>query len=125
MQLILKDLDEKLQHFKNKVESIHSIKMNSEVWDYFVELIKSVLKNLWDKDITIEIPNFLLNEDGSIDIDWENEIFELLIVITEDNTIDIYGEKLDSPGDEVEIKVSKKLARKWIIDWLETILYTN
>ena len=64
------------------------------------------------EDLEAPFPLVLPNIDGSLDIDWETELFELLINFSPDpeELIHIFGEKMGSPKNELDVRINRELA---------------
>ncbi len=87
------------------------------------ELLKQIYSVLWEDMIEIPIPLIQPVPDGSIDINWETDQFELLINVPKDQNllVNLYGEKLGHPQDEIEHRSHYDLISKVIIGWLKKI----
>jgi hypothetical protein len=87
-------------------------------------LLKNILNKLWNNMDEIPIPLIQPVPDGSIDINWETDKFELLINISPETNkqVNVYGEKIDSPEDEIEMYIPYDLAELGVIQWLKKIL---
>ena len=86
-------------------------------------LSKNILEKLWNDMIEIPIPLIQPVPDGSIDINWETDKFELLINIPEEQNelVNLYGEKLGYPQEELEVRSNYDLIANVIIAWLKKI----
>lgn len=124
--------------FESDIEKFHegiiSLKENwnkegakefdDELWNKSSELLREILFYLWENNITVPIPAILPCSDGSLDINWETEKFELLVNIPPDHQelVSIYGEKLGHKGDEIEVRIKFDLIKPVIVEWLRIIL---
>ncbi len=83
-------------------------------------ILKEIFRGLWKEMMDIPLPLVQQVPDGSIDINWETEVFELLINIPSslNELVNFYGEKLDHPEDEIEVRINFNLATKYLIPWL-------
>jgi len=86
-------------------------------------LIENILSHFWFI-IGISIPLIQPVADSSIDINWETDKFELLINISSESNkqVNLYGEKLNSPEEEIEMSIPYDLVETVIIQWLKKIL---
>ena len=70
----------------------------------------------------VDVPFPLISPvpDGSVDINWETDKFELLInVPAKDNLlVNLYGERMSHPEDEVEVRINYDMAAQYVIPWL-------
>ena len=87
-------------------------------------LIENILNHFLINQIDISIPLIQPVADGSIDINWETDEFELLINISSESNkqVNLYGEKLNSPEEEIEMHIPYDLVETVIIPWLKRIL---
>ena len=96
---------------------------DSEIWSRTIELLKQILFNLWDKLIDVPIPSILPSPDGSFDLNWETDMFELLVNIPADTheSVSIYGERIGHKEDEIELRLRYELAMPVLMQWLRMI----
>ena len=96
---------------------------NEKTLERVFSLLKNILDKLWNEMIKISIPLIQPVSDGSIDINWETDKFELLINIPEEQNelINLYGEKLGYPQEELEVRSNYDLIANVIIAWLKKI----
>ncbi|KKL89500.1 hypothetical protein LCGC14_1914050 [marine sediment metagenome] len=101
-----------------------SVAITRESWVFVEDLLKKILYKLWEQAYNVPIPLVLPNSDGSFDIDWQTENFELLLNIPNNkkDLVHIYGEKGDSPENEIEVRINYDLVQGVIIEWLKKIL---
>lgn len=83
-----------------------------------INLLQRLLKNLWKEMFEVPLPRIQPVPDGSIDLNWKTEKFELLINIPSinDNTVCAYGEHIGHPEDLLD--------HKGKIDGIDLILNT-
>lgn len=98
--------------------------IKEEYWENTENLVRKILYSLWDQALNIPIPLILPNTDASFDIDWQTDEFELLINVPPSKleSVHIYGEKINSPENELEVRINYELAHGVIIEWLKKIL---
>ena len=96
---------------------------NIDTWERTINLLRNILFNLWDNMIDIPIPTILPSPDGSFDINWETEIFELLLNIPSDiqEPVSLYGEKIGHKEYEIEVRSKFELVESVVIEWLKMI----
>lgn len=97
---------------------------NEETLGRTYNLLENILDHFWNNMIEISIPLIQPVPDGSIDINWETDEFELLINISPESNkqVNLYGEKINSPEDEIETHIPYYLVESVIIHWLMKIL---
>lgn len=124
-------LDEKLRDYSEQIVGLPdnwdeqgSKAITIEVWNYTTTLLRKILYNLWYNGFNVSIPLVLPNTDGSFDIDWETEEFELLVNIpsNKEELVHIYGEKSGSPEYELEARINYELVQGVIVEWMKKIL---
>ena len=95
-------------------------KFSKDTLERVCSLLKAVFQDLWNEMIDIPFPLIQPVPDGSIDINWETENFELLVNIpsTPDELVNFYGEKIDHPENEIEVRINYNLITQSIIPWL-------
>jgi len=83
-------------------------------------ILKEIFHKLWKEMMDVPLPLIQQVPDESIDINWETEVFELLINIpsTLDELVNFYGEKPGHPEDEIEIRINYDLVTRYLIPWL-------
>ena len=83
-------------------------------------LLKKVFQDLWNQMIDAPFPLISPVPDGSVDINWETDIFELLINIPakENLLVNLYGERINHPEDEVEVRINYDMVAQYVIPWL-------
>jgi len=86
-------------------------------------LLKNVCSDLWKKTYEIPLPIIAPVPDGSIDINWENEKFELLINVpkNENDLTHLYGEHIHHPEHEIDIRSPSSVVKASLLDWFELI----
>lgn len=94
-----------------------------DTWQRTISLLRKILFILWDNMVEIPIPTILPSPDGSFDINWENNAFELLINIPADiqEPVSLYGEKIGQKEYEIEVRIKFELVESVIIEWLKMI----
>lgn len=87
------------------------------------KLLENIFQTLWDNLIDAPFPLIQPVPDGSIDINWETDIFELLINIPSNPSelINFYGEKINHPEDEIEVRINYDLVSQYVIPWLTKV----
>jgi len=97
---------------------------NNEILKRVSNLLEKVFQSLWNEMIEISLPLIQPVPDGSVDINWETDKFELLVNIpSEDNKlVNIYGEKIGFPLEEIENRSNYELAILVITHWLKRII---
>jgi len=122
-----KQLEELLNTHANQILSLKenwdaegAEKFNKDTLERVCSLLKAVFQNLWNEMIDIPFPLIQPVPDGSIDLNWETKNFELLINIpaTQEDLVNFYGEKIDHPEDEIEVRINFELITQYIIPWL-------
>ncbi|HEC37387.1 hypothetical protein LCGC14_0594750 [marine sediment metagenome] len=122
------ELNTTLEKYKNYILNLSSNwdgygaqPINEETLKRAYSLIENILQYFRDKMIEISIPLVQPVPDGSIDINWENDSFELLINISSetDKQVNLYGEKINSPEEEIEMHIPYDLVESMIIKWLK------
>jgi len=133
MKLIVekhRELDQKLKKYSNGIVGLQdnwdhqdSKGYNEKTWQRVVKLLEKTLNTLWDEKLEIPIPLILPASNGSFDINWETEQFELLVNIPSDikELVNVYGEKIGFPEDEIEVRINYNLVYLVLIEWLKTI----
>ena len=115
-------LEQKLMLTKNKIENYDVF--NSQTWLRVVNFIRKVLNGCGQNFIDFPFPEIFIDpSDGSYDIHWDTENFELLLVIPQDinELVHISGEKIGSPEFEIEARINFEFITEWILDWLKKI----
>ena len=116
-------LEQKLLQTRKKIEN-HDV-FHLQTWLRVVDFIKSVLNRCWQEQIDITNPEVFIDpSDGSHDIHWLTESFELLLIIPRDinELVHISGERNDAPEFEIEARINFEFITEWILDWLRKIL---
>lgn len=87
-------------------------------------LLKRFYQDLWNNMVDAPFPLISPVPDGSIDINWETDKFELLINIPsmENNLVNIYGENPGHPEDEIEVRINFDMVAQYIIPWLNKVI---
>lgn len=83
-------------------------------------MLLEIYRELWKDMLDVPFPYIQQVPDGSIDINWETDVFELLINIpsTLDELVNFYGEREGHPEDEIEVRTNYDLATRYLIPWL-------
>lgn len=124
------ELDRALERFKEDALTLpenwddQGAKAFSEnFWQEIREFLLLIHGTLYLEGQNIPFPLVLPNSDGSLDIDWETKEFELLINYPPDpvELIHIYGEKLGSPKNELDVRINRELASLVVIAWMKKI----
>lgn len=112
---------------KNNWDEEGSKGYDIELWDRTIKLLKNLLFNLWDNLLDVPIPSILPSPDGSFDLNWETDMFELLVNIPGDNheSVSIYGERIGHKEDEIEVRLRYELAMPVLMQWLRMIHYNG
>jgi len=78
---------------------------SEELWQNVIDFLLLIYIKLHAEDLEPPFSLVLPNVDGSLDIDWETESFELLINFPPDSEelIHIFGEKMGSPKNELDM----------------------
>lgn len=87
------------------------------------ELVREICHQIWEAEIEIPPPKIQHTSNGSIDINWESEKFELLINIPDDidKSVNFFGEHLGHPEDDIANRMNYVLVLEMIISWLKKI----
>jgi len=124
-------LDEKLREYSENIVGLPdnwdeegSKAITIEAWNHTTTLLRKILYDLWYNGFDISIPLVLPNTDGSFDIDWETEEFQLLLTIPANikELVHIYGEKSGQPEYELEVRINYELVQGVIVEWMKKIL---
>ena len=124
-------LDEKLRKYSEGIVGLPdnwdeegSKAITIEAWNYTTSLLREILYDLWYNGFDISTPIVLHNTDGSFDIDWETEDFQLLLSIPTNikELVHIYGEKSGQPEYELEVRINYELVQGVIVEWMKKIL---
>ena len=82
---LFKELLEKIARSKDHILSLTdnwdeegSKGYKEETFNQAMSFLRSISKNTWDVGIIIPNPDILPSQDGSIDLHWKNDKFELL-----------------------------------------------
>jgi len=72
----------------------------------------------------IFIPSIQPVSDGSIDIYWKTDEYELLVNIPPeiDILVNLYGEKVGSPKDTIDVRIHYNLVELVLVQWFKMIL---
>ncbi|MBD3254906.1 MAG: hypothetical protein GF383_07420 [Candidatus Lokiarchaeota archaeon] len=94
------------------------------LWQDLVDFLFLIYVNLHAEGLNVPFPLVLPNTDGSLDIDWETDLFELLINFPPDPEalIHMYGEKIGSPKHELDVRINREIACVVVSEWLKKIL---
>ena len=97
---------------------------NEETLRRAYNLLENILDHFWNNMIDISIPLIQPVPDGSVDINWETDEFELLINTPQDTKkqVNLYGERINFPEEEIEMHIPYDLVELVIIQWLTKIL---
>lgn len=132
--IIIKEdqLKELIEHSKENILSLNddwdgygAEPIESETLDRAFELLRRILKSLWDEEIfDVPLPRIQPVPDSSIDLNWMTEDFELLVNIPAngDQIVCIYGEHVGHPEDLIEHRGNYNLVDITLIKWLMSIL---
>lgn len=125
------ELDNTFEKYKNYILNLSynwdgygAQPFNEETLRRAYNLSENILDHFWNDIIDISIPLIQPVPDGSIDINWETDEFELLINISPESNkqVNLYGEKINSPEEEIEMHIPYDLVESVIIQWLIKIL---
>jgi len=116
-------LDKRISHILNLPDNWDdngAEKFRKETLEHASNLLKNIFQDLWNQMIDAPFPLISPVPDGSVDINWETETFELLInVPARDNLlVNLYGERINHPEDEVEVRINYDMAAQYVIPWL-------
>ena len=122
-RMLEKLLDKRVNHILNLSENWDdngAEKFKKETLERVSNLLKKILQELWDQMVDVPFPLISPVPDGSVDINWETDKFELLInVPAKDNLlVNLYGERMSHPEDEVEVRINYDMATQYVIPWL-------
>lgn len=95
-----------------------------KIWDRIENFLRTLLSRYLQEFGELPYPNiFLDSSDGSYDVHWNTEQFELLLCIPADlnSLVHISGEKYGSPQFEIEARINFEFITEWILDWLKKI----
>ena len=124
-------LDEKLREYCENIVGLPdnwdeegSKAITIESWNHTTALLRKILYDLWYNGFDVSIPLVLPNTDGSFDIVWETEEFQLLLTIPANikELVHIYGEKSGQPEYELEVRINYELVQGVIVEWMKKIL---
>jgi hypothetical protein len=85
-----------------------------------IKIVSDILYELWNNDIKMELPEILPCQDGTININWEVESYNLLINIptNSDELIDFYGKNFSDNSKNIIGKFSFEMLNEVIIKWI-------
>ena len=118
----------------NEIERVKKIVLNQadtefvkDIWQNAIFLLRKIGFFLWNtinKFSIDSLPNITVDEDGSIDVNWDTASFELIYSINKNkNIIDIYAKSLENEIDiPLEYLGPFVSAEAIIITWLRKIL---
>jgi hypothetical protein len=126
------NLEESLMQWKEKIfgkpeEYLEAggSEISDFTWERATRLLWKIMKQLWAGLFEIPNPLILASPDGSIDLEWNQEDFDLLINIpmNEKEMISAYGKvkstREDLPEQELEVILTDSLMDQVIIEWLK------
>lgn len=116
-------LDKRVNHILNLPENWDingAEKFKKETLERVSNLLKKILQELWDQMVDIPLPLISPVPDGSVDVNWETDKFELLINVPAKGNmlVNLYGERMSHPEDEVEVRINYDMATQYVIPWL-------
>ncbi len=115
----LKEKFQRLSTFINELENleaVHSLSLKT------LKLLESVIEKLRREFIDVIVPSIYLDEDGSINVEWRNHIFNLVIYLPIDSeTIHLFGEHFGHPEDFLDIRMNLSLIESNLVNWLKKI----
>lgn len=112
----------KLIRKRKKIENFAIF--DPEIWDRIGNFLRALLTRYLQEFEEFPNPNIFLDpSDGSYDVHWNTEQFELLLCIPADlnSLVHISGEKFGSPEFEIEARINFEFITEWILDWLKKI----
>ncbi len=115
-------LEHKLLQKKKEIEGYNVF--NPRTWLRIVNFLRTVLNRCWQDILDFPDPEVYIDpSDGSYDIHWDVDNFELLLVIPENinELVHVSGEKKGSPEFEIEARINFEFITEWILDWLRKI----
>ncbi len=84
------------------------------------KLLERVIERLDVELYGIIIPSIYMDDDGSINVEWRNDIFKMGIYIpVNSETIHIFGEHLGRPENFLDIRMNESLIEFVIVNWLK------
>jgi hypothetical protein len=116
------ELSKQILDYKDDWDGEGSPAYSMETWQRAVDFLKYYIQAAWQKlRIVLSIPKILPGPDGSIDLHWKTDIYELLVNIPpkDTNFAGFYGDT--TSGDLIKGKISlqKKELRLGLIEWLD------
>ncbi|MHA1490692.1 MAG: hypothetical protein ACTSRI_13670 [Promethearchaeota archaeon] len=115
----LKEKFQRLSTFINELENVevvHRLSLKTS------KLLESVIEKLGRDFIEVTIPSIYLDEDGSINVEWRNHIFNMVIYLPIDSeTIHLFGEHFGHPEDFLDIRMNFSLIESNLVNWLKKI----
>ncbi len=116
----LREKFQRLSTFINELENledVHNLSLKAS------KLLESVIEKLRGGFIDVTIPSIYLDEDGSINVEWRNNIFNLVIYLPIDNeTIHLFGEHFGHPEDFLDIRMNLSLIESNLVNWIKKII---
>ncbi len=124
LNLALKKFKEDTINLQDDWDGQGSKGFSEELWQNVIDFLLLIYIELHAEDLEAPFPLVLPNVDGSLDIDWETESFELLINFPPDpeELIHMFGEKMGSPKNELDVRINRELASLVVSEWLKKIL---
>lgn len=116
-------LDKRVKYFRDLTENWDdngAATFKKETLNNLYNLLETIFQELWNQMLDLPFPLISPVPDGSVDINWETEIFELLINIPPlpNNLVSLYGEKINHPEYEIEVRINYDMVAQYIIPWL-------
>ncbi len=124
LNLALKKFKEDTINLQDDWDGQGSKGFSEELWQRVIDFLLIIYIRLYKEELHAPFPLVLPNTDGSLDIDWETETFELLINFSPDpeELVHMYGEKIGSPKHEFDVRINRELAGLVVSEWLKKIL---
>lgn len=124
LNLALKNFKEDTINLQDNWDGQESKGFSEELWQRVIDFLLIVYIKLYKEELKVPFPLVLPNTDGSLDIDWETESFELLINFSPDpeELVHMYGEKIGNPKHELDVRINRELAGLVVSEWLKKIL---
>ena len=124
LNLALKKFKEDTINLQDDWDGQGSKGFSEELWQNVIDFLLFIYIELYAEKLKVPFPLVLPNVDGSLDIDWETESFELLINFPPDpeELIHMYGEKMGSPKNELDVRINRDLAGLVVNEWMKRIL---
>jgi len=125
LEKLLKERTEFILNLPKNWDDNDADTFTAETLERTCQLLKTIFEELWNHMLDVPFPLISPLPDGSIDINWETESFELLINISSaqnGDLINLYGERMNHPEDEIDLRINYEMVAQSIIPWLLKVI---